>query len=201
MNNQTKKTTKEKWKKFVFGEKKEKIKKEKQPLDKQDLLCYGGSLFFLLLAFFPLILRALDPNYDPVKYYEEKEIASSKDIKKMSCSRLFNGKGFKYRVEITSIYQGGKVQTSEFKYTITSNVSNNATLDLGIDEFINISSIKSDAIAVREDSKISIVKVDYRKDKKVRNNGFLQAHNKTLSFQREKYQNDNYQCVVSEGKL
>lgn len=192
---------KEKWKKFVFGD--PEAKKNKEPMDKQDKLCYAGAVIFLILALLPEILRNFDPNYDPYAYNESDEpVEVVETIKKMSCNRYYEDTGFMYLVEVTSTYKNGSIQVSELKYTITLDASSGLTYeDIAIPEYNDIVEIESKGIANQENINVYILKVDYRLDDSLRNNEFLGNHNKMLQLQRQTYQDENYQCVVTEGSL
>ena len=71
-------------------------KPKKEPLDKQDILCFSGALFLLVLAFLPMILRGLDPNYSSDGPITEEEVVVQDMIKKMVCNKHVEQEGYIY---------------------------------------------------------------------------------------------------------
>lgn len=192
---------KEKWKKFVFGD--PATKEKKPPLDKQDKLCYAGAVFFLLLAFVPMIMRTFDPNYsEDGPDTGEEEVVIQEVIKKMNCNKHVEKEGYIYLIEVTSTYKNNSVQISEIKYSVTLDAASGLTYeDARIEEYDNIIALESKGIANHENINVFTVKIDYRLDGTLRNNEALSSHNKMLQLQRQAYQNENYSCNVEEGKL
>ena len=177
-------------------------KPKKEPLDKQDILCFSGALFLLVLAFLPMILRGLDPNYSSDGPITEEEVVVQDMIKKMVCNKHVEQEGYIYLIEITSTYKNGSVQVSDIKYTVTLNAGSGLTYeDARIEEYDAIIALESKGINNNENINVFLVKVDYRLDGTLRNNEALASHNKMLQLQRQAYTNENYDCSVMEGKL
>lgn len=177
-------------------------KGKKEPLDKQDIICFSGALFLLVMAFLPMILRGLDPNYSSDGPVTEEEVVVQDIIKKMSCNKHVEQEGYIYLIEITSTYKNGSIQVSDIKYTVTLNAGSGLTYeDARIEEYDSIIAVESAGINNNENINVFLVKVDYRLDGTLRNNEALASHNKMLQLQRQAYQNENYTCSVMEGKL
>ena len=172
----------------------------KQPLDKQDALCYAGAVFFLIMAFLPTILRSLDPTYEEGGRVEETPIKIKKVNKLLSCNAHFKETGFIYTVEVTSKYTDSQVQHTQLKYVIQLDTASGLTFeDVVIPEYDNISSIKSNGIKAHKDIDQFVVEIDYRLDEKLRDNEFLEKHSKMITIQRQNYQDESFQCVITEG--
>lgn len=172
----------------------------KKTLDKQDALCYVGAVFFLIMAFLPTILRSLDPTYEEGGRVKDTPVEVKKVNKLLSCNAHFNETGFIYTVEVTSKYTDSKVQHTELKYVIQLDTAGGLTFeDVAIPEYDNISSIKSNGIKYQKDIDQFIVEIDYRLDDSLRNNEFLEKHSKMITIQRQNYQDESFQCVVTEG--
>ncbi len=172
----------------------------KQPLDKQDALCYAGALLFLIMAFLPTILRRLDPTYEEGGRIEENPVEIKEVNKQLSCNAHFEETGFIYTVEVLSKYTDSKVQHTELKYIIQLENTGGLTFeDVSIPEYDNISSIKSSGIKAHKDIDQFVVEIDYRLDEKLRDNEFIEKHSKMITIQRQNYQDQSFQCVVTGG--
>ena len=189
---------KEKWRKFVFGD--EKDKKEKVPLDKQDKLCYAGAAFFLIMALVPILLRNFDPTYQEGGRVEENPNVEIKDIvKKISCTKTVTETKYKYEVQINGKYKNNAPQELEIMYTIILDPAGGLEYkDVAILEYTNISGIQSAGIIKNDNNSKRTIKIDYNKDNTLKNNQFLKQHSKALGEQRQIYQDNDYHCSILE---
>lgn len=180
-------------------DKSKKNKQPKEPIDKKDMMCYIGSVCFLLLAFIPLILRGFDPNYDPYRFDETKEpTTSDARTDHMFCKRTFQEEGYSYVVEINSSYTNEYVTATEINYTITINKDATITLEeIEIPEYATLSEIDSQGINVTANEGKYTIKIDYKVDPGLRNNELLEAHIKKLDVQRMSYEGNSYSCNIS----
>lgn len=175
-------------------------KKSKEPMDKQDMLCYAGSVFFLFLAFLPVIMRNLDPNYDVnAKNGDNNTTTPVKEAKidKLLCSKTFEEEGYSYLVEITNSYKNEYVDTSVITYAVTVDPSYNILFDeIEIPEYKTISEIGQRGVTVSVEGQKYIAKIDYTLNPSLRDNEMLQGHTKGLTDQRNNYQNNGFACTV-----
>ena len=171
-----------------------------QQLDKQDIICYAGAIFFLIMAFLPTLLRNFDPTYEEGGRIEDTPVEIKKVDKILSCNAHFQETGFIYTVEVSSKYTDNKVQHTQIKYIIQLDTASGLTFeDVAIPEYDNISSIESTGIKKQKDIDQFIVEIDYRLDENLRKNEFLEKHSKLLTIQRQNYQDESFQCVVTGG--
>ena len=136
-------------------------------------------------------------------YYEEVEetpVEIKKVNKLLSCNAHFKETGFIYTVEVTSKYTDSQVQHTQLKYVIQLDTASGLTFeDVAIPEYDNISSIESKGIKTQKNIDQFIVEIDYRLDESLRDNEFLEKHSKMITIQRQSYQDESFQCVITEG--
>ena len=176
-----------------------KAKVPKQPIDKQDIICYVGAAVFFILALVPHLLRIFDPNY-PDRPVNQNKVEEKQVKKILVCTKTIPQAGFTYTVDISSNYTNGNIQTSNFKYTINLDETGGLILeDVVIDEYESIAAIQSNAIKLDESNNIYTIDVDYKSDTGLRNNDILKNHSQNINQQPTKYQESGYQCNIVEG--
>ena len=172
---------------------------QKEPMDRQDLLCYIGAVFFLILAFVPIIMRNLDPTYDPNGRIDNKKPNTETKIRvnTLSCNKTFNEEGYSYYVEISSSYANGVISNTTITYKVTLDPAYSITIeDVIPQEYTTISEISSDGIGARVDNDLFTLNINYNLDQGLKDNELLDAHNKLFNFQRSNYEADGYLCVA-----
>lgn len=185
---------KEKWKKFVFGDTKD--KKDKIPLDKQDKLCYAGSIFFFFLAFVPTLLRLFDPTYQEGGRIEEEKVKVVDVYKNISCTK----EDANSQLTILSSYKNNKVQETTYKFLFSSgNELSNDEIVLP-EEYNTISAIDSPGITINKENNDYSIIINYNLDESLRTNQLLDSHNNMLSIQIQTYQDAGYTCTILEAK-
>jgi len=173
-------------------------KKVKEPIDKKDLLCYLGAVFFLIMAFLPMMMRFLDSDYgqeDP--NVPEQPVV----VNKLLCNKTVEEIGYSYDIEIVHTYKGGNVINSQFNYVININQSSNITVDsIIIPQYVDFSSVESKALTSSQKDSTYTVKIDYSKDEKISKNEIVKKHTKPIGVQRNEYELDKFSCIKQEEK-
>lgn len=183
-------------------EKKEKVKtpkkpkEPKEPMDKQDQLCYLGALIFLILAFLPVIMRNMDPGYDPDKFKVKEETPTENKNSVLRCNREYQEEGFHYRAEVISSYNNSILEKTILTYEITIDSSDLTLEEIEIPEYKTISEIESSGLGANVEGNKYTINIDYTLDRNLKSNELLANHNKELSVQRTTYVDNQYNCSV-----
>ncbi len=177
--------------------KKDKTPKEpKEPMDKQDQLCYFGALVFLILAFLPIILRNVDPGYDPAKFEVKEEPKTVNRNNVLRCNREYKEEGYTYRAEVISSYNNSILEKTILTYEITIDSSDLTLEEIEIPEYKTLSEIESPGIGPVVDGNKYTINIDYKLDRNLKTNELLANHNKELNVQRTTYVDNQYNCSV-----
>lgn len=194
---QIKAERKEKWKKLVFGDK---TAEKKEPIDKQDVLCYLGAFLCFLLGLLPFLLRTFDPMYDRDLFFdkgddEEKEVLN---YKKLHCSKKNNQTGYSYIIATEGVYGNNILEKLTITYSVTIEDTNITFDQIDIPEYTEFSAIDSDAITENVQEPDYKVVIDMKKESinKYKTQPPLNAHVAILPSQRENYTNAGYSCIV-----
>lgn len=194
---QIKAEKKEKWKKLIFGDK---TAEKKEPMDKQDVLCYLGAFLCFLLALLPFLIRRFDPMYDRELFFadgddEEEEVIN---YKKLHCSKKNNQTGYSYIVATEGVYGNNILEKLTITYSVTIEDSNITFDQIDIPEFAEFSAIDSDAITenVQEPNYKVVIDMKNESINKYKTQPPLSSHVAILPSQRENYTNEGYSCIV-----
>ncbi len=173
-----------------------KVKKKKEPMDKQDKLCYAGAIFFLFLAFLPVILRNLDPNYG-MDVGGGNVTPTEVKTNTLLCNRDVNEADYSYHVEIESHYVNNIVNVTNISYEVEMKPGVTLEMeDVDIPDYTTITSLDSKGVTRGLEENTLTVRIDYSADIDLLNNDALANHNKNLAVQQSNYEENNYMCVL-----
>lgn len=194
---QIKAERKEKWKKLVFGDK---TAEKKEPMDKQDILCYLGAFVCFLLALLPFLLRTFDPLYDREAFFDDGEDDEEEVVsyKKLHCSKRISQTGYFYLISTEGVYGNNILEKLTITYGVTIEDTTITFDQIDIPEYTEFSSIESDAITENVEEPNYKVVIDMKNESitKFKTQAPLNAHVAILPSQRESYTNEGYSCIV-----
>ena len=196
MNKDEKKEEKKEQKEKAL--KKSADKKPKEPIDRQDILCYVGSFIFAFLAILPFLMRTFDANYEMGRDEDSQNEESRKEVKisTLNCNKTVEEEGYSYKTEIASSFTNNYVSSTTITYEVTMDPAYNIAFeDVEIPEYTTISEINSPGIGRSLNEHIYTLKIDYNLDQTLRNNELLDAHNKLFDVQRSNYEGNGYICI------
>jgi len=198
---QIKAERKEKWKKLVFGDK---TKEKKEPMDKQDVLCYLGAFLCFFLALLPFLLKTFNPNHDPDSFFNKQEEEPPVKIayKKLNCNRTSEQTGYSYDIATVGTYANNVIEKLEITYTLTKEEQELSYDSIEIQEFVELSNINSEAITENvsdvENKRIYKVIIDFKNESinELKKELPISAHAAILPSQRENYTNEGFSCII-----
>lgn len=195
---QIKAERKEKWKKLVFGDK---TAEKKEPMDKQDILCYVGAVVCFLLALLPFLLRTFDPVYDRDSFFnkdKDKDKEEKVTYKKLHCQKTSIQSGYSYSIGSVGTYGNNAIEKIELTYTVTLDSPELGYDNIEIPEFMELSAIETDAITEKVEVPKYMVTIDMKNPdiNKFKGEPPLNDYIDILPSQREKYTNDGYTCII-----
>lgn len=183
-------------------ENKKKNKQKKEPMDKQNLICYVGAFIFFVLAILPFLLRTFDLNYDPEARNQAKKEENPVDKKRLSCNKKIKDttEGFSYHVEVVNNYEDNIIKNSTIRYKVTINNNSQVTFENAIiEEYKTITGINSKALSYGdENGDTYIIRIDYTLDSGLRQNQLLSRHNQEFDSQRNSYETAGYACTTND---
>ena len=171
-------------------------KKPKEPMDKQDQLCYFGALVFLILAFLPVIMRNMDPGYDPDKFKVKEETQNKSKNSILRCNREYREEGFHYRAEVVSSYNNSILEKTILTYEITIDSPDLTLEEIEIPEYTTLSGIESSGLGANVEGNKYTINIDYTLDRNLKSNELLASHNNEFSVQRTTYVDNQYNCTA-----
>ena len=181
---------------------KDKQNKNKTPIDKNDLICYLGSVFFLILALLPLLLRNFDVNYNPAgpdggngAVIEQPKVVS----KNLLCNKTIEEEGYSYDISISSVYANDVIATTTITYDVKIIPEYNITFEeIEIPEYNAFTKIESNGIGLNVEGEKYTVNINYALDSSLRQNVLLANHVKDIETQRQLYTSaeNGYICTI-----
>lgn len=181
---------------------KKRKKSKKEPLDKQDIICYIGALVFFVLAILPYLLRTFDLNYDPALREKEKEKEKTVEEQRLSCNKIMQdtSEGFTYRIDVVNTYEDNIIVESEIIYKVIINNNSQLTFeDIVIDEYKTITSINSKGISYGDENGDTYkIDINYKIDTNLRQNQLLSRNNQKLDSQKSIYETAGYACSTND---
>ncbi len=176
-----------------------KIEKEKEPLTKNDILCWVGFVVCILLAILPYFLRFIDAGYDEGKKFTwDPNVEEEKPVEKVQllCNVDKNETGYTYKVEVANDYENYVITKIVITYIVTLTDQKLTDNDIKISEYETLSLIESEGVVAEHESGSMTYRIimDFKKDPSLKNVDILKEYAGAIAPRKEKYENEGYTC-------